>query len=49
MVNEEHGATHAYDLNDLERLTKQGWKPESGDSPKPEPAKNRGGRPKKIH
>lgn len=52
MVHQEHGATHAYDEGEIERLKKWGWTVE-GEAPKAEekkaePEKRKPGRPKKA-
>lgn len=47
MTHPEHGATHAYDKGEIERLEKLGWLKE-GDSPKVEEGKRKPGRPPKA-
>lgn len=45
MKHEYHGFTHAYDHNDLVRLTKAGW--ESEEAEKKQEEKKKPGRPPK--
>jgi hypothetical protein len=54
MIHPKHGATHAYDVTEIQRLQADGWSVEVPEvkapepAPEPEPEKRKPGRPPKA-